>query len=74
VSSDLATAIDALGTLIDTATDDLSSDIGTVTQAVSETNDSVDKLASNTNTLLYAIIATLIVALIGVAVPYMRKS
>jgi methyl-accepting chemotaxis protein len=74
VSSDLATAIDALSTLIDTATDDLSSDIGTVTQAVSETNESVDKLASTSNTLLYAVIATLVVALLGVLAPYLRKS
>jgi peptide/nickel transport system substrate-binding protein len=78
VSSDLATAIDALGDLVATTTDDLrsdlSSDIGSVTQAVSETSDSVDKLVGSTNTLLYAIVATLIVALIGVAIPYMKKS
>jgi peptide/nickel transport system substrate-binding protein len=74
VSSDLATAIDALGDLVATTTDDLSSDIDSVTQAVSETSNSVDKLAGSTNTLLYAIVATLIVALIGVAIPYMKKS
>jgi hypothetical protein len=74
VSSDLATAIDALSTLIDTTTEDLSSDIGTVAQAVSETNESVDKLAASSNTLLYAVMATLIVALLGVAAPFLKKS
>jgi peptide/nickel transport system substrate-binding protein len=73
-SSALATSIDALSGLIGTATDDLSDDIGTVAQAVSETNSNVSKLASNTNTLLYAIVATLIVALIGVLGPFLRKS
>jgi methyl-accepting chemotaxis protein len=81
VSSDLADSIDALGELVGVATggiaediDDVSSDIGTVAQAVSDTNDSVSQLASSSNTLLYAVVATLIVALLGVAAPYLKKS
>jgi methyl-accepting chemotaxis protein len=73
VNADLGTAIDALSVLIGTATDDLSDDIGSVTQAVSETNTNVSNLASSTNTLLYAIIATLIVAVIGVALTFTKK-
>jgi peptide/nickel transport system substrate-binding protein len=81
VSTDLASSIDALSTLIGTSTgslsediDDVSSDIGTLSQAVSDTNENVSKLASSSNTLLYAVVATLIVALLGVAAPYLRKS
>jgi uncharacterized protein YoxC len=73
--------LDALSNLIGAATgaiaddiDDMSSDIGTVAQAVSDTNDSVSQLASSSSTLLYAVVATLIVALLGVAVPYLKKS
>jgi peptide/nickel transport system substrate-binding protein len=73
VSSDLATAIDALSELIGTATDDLSDDIGSVTAAVGDTNDSVSKLASSTNTLLYAIVATLLVALVGAGLQFTKK-
>jgi hypothetical protein len=54
--------------------DDLSGDIRSVTSAVSDTNDSIAQLASSSNTLLYAVIATLIVALLGVAAPYLKKS
>jgi peptide/nickel transport system substrate-binding protein len=88
VSSDLADSIDALGNLVGAATgdiadgvdgmsdsvDDLSGDIRSVTSAVSDTNDSIAQLASSSNTLLYAVIATLIVALLGVAAPYLKKS
>jgi peptide/nickel transport system substrate-binding protein len=88
LSSDLASSITALSDLIGTATgslagdldglsddvDDLSSDVGTVAQAVSDTNENVSKLASSSNTLLYAVVATLIIALLGVAAPYLRKS
>jgi peptide/nickel transport system substrate-binding protein len=81
VSSDLADSIDALSELIGASTgslaediDDVSSDINSVTQAVSDTNDSVSQLASSSNTLLYAVVATLIVALLGVAAPYLKKS
>jgi peptide/nickel transport system substrate-binding protein len=81
LSSDLADSIDALSGLIGATTgeiaediDDMSSDIGTVAQAVSETNDSVSQLASSSSTLLYAVVATLIVALLGVAAPYLKKS
>jgi peptide/nickel transport system substrate-binding protein len=81
VSSDLADSIDALGELVGAATggiaddiDDVSSDIGTVAQAVSDTNNNVSQLASSSNTLLYAVVATLIVALLGVAAPYLKKS
>jgi peptide/nickel transport system substrate-binding protein len=73
VSSDLATAIDALSELIGTATDDLSDEIGSVTAAVGDTNDSVSKLASSTNTLLYAIVATLLVALVGAGLQFTKK-
>ena len=81
LSSDLADSIDALSGLIGAATgslaediDDMSSDINTVAQAVSDTNDSVSQLAGSSNTLLYAVVATLIVALLGVAAPYLKKS
>jgi peptide/nickel transport system substrate-binding protein len=81
LSSDLADSINALSDLIGASTgtlsediDDLSSDIGTVAQAVSDTNENVSSLASSSNTLLYAVVATLIVALLGVAAPYLRKS
>jgi uncharacterized protein YoxC len=88
LSSDLADSISALSDLVGASTgslsadidvlsnnvDDLSSDVGTVAQAVSDTNDSVASLASSSNTLLYAVVATLIVALLGVAAPYLRKS
>jgi len=88
LSSDLADSLDALGELVGAATgalaediddvsieiDDLSSDIRTVTQAVSDTNDSISQLASSSSTLLYAVVATLIVALLGVAAPYLKKS
>jgi peptide/nickel transport system substrate-binding protein len=74
VSSDLASAIDALSVLIGTATDDLSDDIGSVTQAVSATNANVDKLAGSTSTLLYAIGATLLVALAGAVLTFTKKS
>jgi len=81
LSSDLADSIDALGQLVGAATggiaediDDVSSDIRSVTQAVSDTNDSISQLAGSSNTLLYAVVATLIVALLGVAAPYLKKS
>ena len=88
LSSDLADSIDALSELIGATTgviaeniddvsieiDDLSSDIRSVTSAVSDTNDSVSQLASSSSTLLYAVVATLIVALLGVAAPYLKKS
>jgi methyl-accepting chemotaxis protein len=84
VSTNLATAIDALSNLIETSTgnlaeslettsDELSGDISSVAQLVGETNENVSRMAGNTNTLLYAIIATLIIALIGVVAPYMKK-
>jgi len=77
-SENLATAIDALSELIGTATDDLSSDlssdISSVAQAVSETNSNIDSLASSSQTLLYAVMATLVVALVSVLAPYLRKS
>ena len=80
-SSDIADSLDTLGELVGAATgaiaddiDDMSSDIGTVAQAVSDTNDSVSQLASSSSTLLYAVVATLIVALLGVAAPYLKKS
>jgi hypothetical protein len=84
VSTDLATAIDALSGQIITSTDslaeslettsdDLSGDISSVAQLVGDTNENVSRMAGNTNTLLYAIIATLIIALIGVVMPYMKK-
>jgi hypothetical protein len=73
VSANLATAIDALSVLIGTSHDDLSDDIGSVTQAIGETNTNVSNLAGSTNTLLYAIIATLIVAVIGVALTFTKK-
>lgn len=83
-SGALATAIDALSDLIGTTTadlsttigettDDLSSDIGTMAQSVSDTNENISKLVGTTNTLMYAIGATLIVALIGVALSYTKK-
>jgi peptide/nickel transport system substrate-binding protein len=83
-SETLATAIDALSNLIGTttaqlsstiseATDDLSSDIGTMAQSVSSTNENISKLVGTTNTLMYAIGATLIVALIGVALSFTKK-
>ncbi|MBC8223993.1 peptide-binding protein [Candidatus Bathyarchaeota archaeon] len=81
LSSDLADSLDALSGLIGAGTgaiaediDDLSSDIRTVTQAVSDTNDSISQLASSSSTLLYAVVATLLVALLGVATPYLKKS
>jgi peptide/nickel transport system substrate-binding protein len=81
LSSDLADSIDALSGLIEATTgslagdiDDVSSDINAITQAVSDTNDSVSQLASSSSTLLYAVVATLIVALLGVAAPYLKKS
>jgi peptide/nickel transport system substrate-binding protein len=84
VSTNLATAIDALSNLIETSTgnladslettsDELSGDISSVAQLVGDTNENVSRMAGNTNTLLYAIIATLIIALIGVVMPYMKK-
>jgi peptide/nickel transport system substrate-binding protein len=80
VSTDLASAIDSLSELIGTTTADLSStvedasdDISAVAQSVGETNSNVEKLVSSTNTLMYAIGATLIVALIGVAASFMKK-
>jgi len=74
VSENLASAIDALSELIGTATDDLSDDIGAVTQAISDTNTNVNKLAGSTNTLLYAIGATLVVALVGAVLTFTKKS
>jgi peptide/nickel transport system substrate-binding protein len=78
VSVNLASAIDALSELIGTATDDLSDEmsdsIGSVTQAISDTNTNIDKLAGSTSTMLYAIIATLLVALVGVALTFTKKS
>jgi peptide/nickel transport system substrate-binding protein len=78
VSVNLASAIDALSELIGTATDDLSDElsdsIGSVTQAISDTNTNVDKLAGSTSTMLYAIIATLLVALVGAALTFTKKS
>jgi len=73
-STDLATAIDAISKLIETVSDDLSSDIADVTGAVSDTNANVSKLVGSVNTLLYAIGATLIIALIGVLTPFFKKS
>ena len=84
VSTNLATAIEALSSLIETSTgnladslettsDELSGDISSVAQLVGDTNENVSRMAGNTNTLLYAIIATLIIALIGVVMPYMKK-
>jgi peptide/nickel transport system substrate-binding protein len=73
VSANLATAIDALSSLIGTSTDDLSDDISAVTQAIGETNTNVSNLASSTNTLLYAVIATLIVALVGLYLNFSKK-
>jgi ABC-type transporter Mla subunit MlaD len=83
-SETLASAIDALSDLIGTttadlsstigdATDDLSSDIGAMAQSVSGTNENISKLVGTTNTLMYAIGATLIVALIGVALSFTKK-
>ncbi len=83
-SETLASAIDALSDLIGTttaelsstvgeATDDLSSDIGAMAQSVSGTNENISKLVGTTNTLMYAIGATLIVALIGVALTFTKK-
>ena len=74
VSVNLASAIDALSELIGTATDDLSDDIGSVTQAISDTNTNVNKLAGSTSTLLYAIGATLLVALVGAVLTFTKKS
>jgi methyl-accepting chemotaxis protein len=80
VSTDLASAIDSLSDLIGTTTADLSStvseasdDISAVSQSVGETNSNIEKLVGTTNTLMYAIGATLIVALIGVAASFMKK-
>jgi peptide/nickel transport system substrate-binding protein len=83
-SETLASAIDALSDLIGTttaelsstvgeATDDLSSDIGAMAQSVSGTSENISKLVGTTNTLMYAIGATLIVALIGVALSFTKK-
>ena len=83
-SNTLASAIDALSDLIGSttaelsstigdATDDLSSDIGTMAQSVRDTNTNISKLVGTTNTLMYAIGATLIVALIGVALSFTKK-
>ncbi len=83
-SETLASAIDALSDLIGTttaelsstigeSTDDLSSDIGAMAQSVSSTSENISRLVGTTNTLMYAIGATLIVALIGVALSFTKK-
>jgi peptide/nickel transport system substrate-binding protein len=78
VSVNLASAIDALSELIGTTTDDLSEElsdsIGSVTQAISDTNTNINKLAGSTSTMLYAIVATLLVALAGAALTFTKKS
>jgi peptide/nickel transport system substrate-binding protein len=74
----LASAIDALSELMGTATDELSDElsdsIGSITQAISNTNTNVDKLAGSTSTMLYAIVATLLVALVGAVLTFTKKS
>jgi hypothetical protein len=83
-SETLASAINALSDLIGTttaelsstigeSTDDLSSDIGAMAQSVSSTSENISKLVGTSNTLMYAIGATLIVALIGVALSFTKK-
>lgn len=55
------------------ATDDLAGDIGALAQSVSETNDSVSKLVGTSSTMMLAIGATLIVAIIGIALSFTKK-
>jgi len=41
---------------------------------ISDTNTNVNKPAGSTSTMLYAIIATLLVALVGAALTFTKKS
>jgi uncharacterized protein YoxC len=80
-SSDVADSITSLSNLIELHTgsiaeniEELSRDIGTVAHNVFLTQESISKLSNNSNMLIYAVAATLIVTLIKILNPYLKRA